>query len=305
MDTIVISIDEKGFVSKTKLLEIHYKIKEGLRPTDDNVGLKYGFYIVRVYEFLQSLKPIESKNILDLFKQDINVKVSLEKLVDYISVAREYIKITLLQKQNIVCPSCDTMLIVEKVEGELICEECGFVYDTRLPGLKDIESINTCRSYYSLKANLLRAISKFEGKQTSMSKDDMASIRNELHRRQINVHLLKTEHLLSLLKDLKLEKYYDEVYSLLPILSQKTRQSIHQYIPQILKLHDELEHAYTFVKNPTRINSLNVYFKLYKLLKLCDKNLDVSDLCTLKTEQKFEEHEEKWKEICKITGWEF
>jgi Poxvirus Late Transcription Factor VLTF3 like. len=106
-----------------------------------------------------------------------------------------------------------------------------------------------------------------------------------------------------MLKDLKLTKYQDEVYSLLPLLTHKPRPSIQSYIPKILKLHDELEYAYTAVKNPSRVNSLNVHFKLYKLLKLCNKDFDMSDLCTLKTEQKFEEHEEKWREICGITGW--
>jgi DNA-directed RNA polymerase subunit M/transcription elongation factor TFIIS len=203
----------------------------------------------------------------------------------------------------VTCPDCDKVMISEKIEGELHCEECGLIYDTRLPGVKDIESVNTSRSYYSLKMNLLKAIHKFEGKQSSVTNSDLEIIITEIQKRRLNRQLLKCEHLLKILKDLKLVKYYDEVYSLLPLLTNKQKKSIQPFIPQILKLHDELEYAYSSVKNPNRINSLNVYFKLYKLLKLCDKDFDISDLCTLKTEQKFEEHEEKWKEICKITGW--
>lgn len=299
MDTLV--IDENGYVNKTQLLNIHFKIKDTL--IKDAIGIEYGFYIVRVYQFLKHINPMKSKNLIEIFKQDVKIKIDLSCLMDYVSIAREYITVHLHQKQNISCPDCDKVMLAEKIEGELHCEECGLVYDTRLPGIKDLEVVNTSRSYYSLKMNLLKAINRFEGKHISISSNDLEMISKEVNKRKLNRHSLKCEHILKVLKDLRLTKYYDEVYSLLPLLTNKPRRSIQPYIPQILKLHDELEYAYNSVKNPNRINSLNVYFKLYKLLKICDKDLDISDLCTLKTEQKFEEHEEKWKEICKITGW--
>lgn len=302
MDVITLVIDESGSINKTKLLDIHNKIKNVI--VQDDLGMNYGFYIVRVYDFMKNLNPSCSKrNILDVFQQDVMVKLNLPLLMNYISIAREYIRITIQQKQTITCPDCDKPMLSEKIDGEMHCEECGLIYDTRLPGIKDVESVNTSRSYYSLKMNLLKAIHKFEGKQTTINKIDLDLISQEIKRRRLNSQNIKCEHILKILKDLKLAKYYDEVYSLLPLLTSRPKRSIQPFVPQILKYHDELEYAYSSVKNPTRINSLNVYFKLYKLLKLCDKNFDISDLCTLKTEQKFEEHEEKWKEICQITGW--
>lgn len=298
---MTLTINENGCVNKTKLLTIHLKVKEAI--TRDIMGMNYGFYIVRVYDFLKKVNPSKSKNLLDIFQEDIMIKVNLSLLMDYISIAREYIHVVINQKQHITCPDCSKIMISEKIEGELHCEECGLIYDTRLPGVKDLEAVNTSRSYYSLKMNLLKAIHKFEGKQSTINTNELELISQEMKKRKLNNHSLKCEHLLKILKDLKLAKYYEEVYSLLPLLTHRPRKSIQPYIPQILKLHDELEYAYSTVKNPNRINSLNVYFKLYKLLRICDKEFDMSDLCTLKTEQKFEEHEEKWKEICKITGW--
>jgi uncharacterized protein YbaR (Trm112 family) len=302
MDGINLTIDENGFVNKIKLLDIHAKIK--LKLSKDEMGANYGFYIIRVYPFLKILNPSKSKNLLDVFKQDVQIKLNLSSLIDYISIAREYVKVVIHQKQSIICPDCSKPIISERTDGELYCEECGLVYDTRLAGVKDIEVVNTSRSYYSLKMNLLKAIHRFEGTQTSINADDLKLITDEIKKRKLNKNSLRCESLLKILKDLRLTKYSEEVYSLIPIFNNKPRKPIQPYIPQILKLHDELEYAYNTVKNPNRINSLNVYFKLYKLLKLCDKNFDISDLCTLKTEQKLEEHEEKWKEICKITGWD-
>jgi Poxvirus Late Transcription Factor VLTF3 like. len=301
MDLVTIIINENGLVNKTKLIYIHNRIKETI--IRDILGINYGFYIVRVYKFVKNFKPPQKINLLNIFQQDVMIKLNLPSLMDYLSVAREYISIVVHQKQNITCPDCHHIMISEKTDCELHCEECGLIYDTRLPGVKDIESVNTSRSYYSLKMNLLKAIHKFEGKQSTININDLEIIHLEILKRKLNPQSLRCEHILKILKDQKLVKYYDEVYSLLPMLTNKPRKSIQTYVPQILKLHDELEYAYSTIKNPTRINSLNVYFKLYKLLKLCDIEFDITDLCTLKTEQKFEEHEEKWKEICKITGW--
>lgn len=325
---IDLAISEYGKIDKTRLLDLHWQIKcifkqgrssdisyfaeyygpqfnspERIASNSALLGLDYGYYICRVFTFIEVLQPVRVASVLDMFMQDVSIKINITSLMNYISIAREYIPIQLSQKQNIICPKCEMVSIIETIEGEFICNECGFVYDTRLPGIKDLESVNTCRSYYSLKANLLKAVSKFEGKCTAINKTDLDRIKKEVVKRRISLKTLKGEHIGKILKDLKLIKYYDDVYSILMMITNKSRKSIQEYIPQILKLHDELEYAYSFVKNPERINSLNVHFKLYKLLRLCNVECDISDFCTLKTEQKYEEHEEKWREICKLTGW--
>jgi hypothetical protein len=72
MDIITLVIDETGSINKTRLLDIHNKVKETI--SHDVLGMNYGFYIVRVFNFLKSfLKSGESRTLLDIFQQDIMI----------------------------------------------------------------------------------------------------------------------------------------------------------------------------------------------------------------------------------------
>jgi hypothetical protein len=295
-ESITILINPEGYVDKNKLLEVHTLITNNLKLSQRKINLDYGFYIVRVLPFITNLNFSTVLSIMDLYQSNIMIKIKITDLMDYCNIAKSYINVNILQKQNIICTKCFTSNINEKIEGEYLCENCGFIYDTRLPGIKDLDSINSCRSYYSLKSNLLKVINKYENNTISISNEEYEKILNEIKIRKIPIDILKSDHLFNILKDLKLTKYYNEVYQLLLKITKREHNSIKKYIPQILKLHDELEYTYNFVKNPKRINSLNVHFKLQKLLELC--GIECSDINSLKTDQKLEEHEDTWREIC-------
>lgn len=317
LDDTIVMIDKGGCIEKNKIIDIHNQIKYILLQRRDQemkkehgdpvvvLGVEFGYYVIRTLDFLKeySAKPTSSgrRRLIDLFQEESVVKIPLQKVIDFLSVAREYIPILIQQKQNTLCSECfSTNMIEHRESSEMICEDCGLVYDNRTLGLRDMESINTCRSSYTLKANLLKAISKFEG-NTTLQKSLVDKVRTEVEKRKISN--LQNAHIIKILKDLRLSKYYEDVRTFLTILRGEQPASIQEYVPQILRLHDELEFAYNFVKDPLRINSLNVHFKLFKLLRLCNYKCHISDFCMLKTETKMEEHEEKWAEICKITGW--
>jgi hypothetical protein len=302
--THYIVIDKTGRVIKTTLLKLHDDICQLLRKEkDDEFGWHLGNYLVRAWPLVKLLDMSHCRNILDVFGASCAIQVNLKDLINWISLAREYINdIELEQQQTISCTHCESG-IYEHADGEYCCDNCGFVYDTRIPGIKDLESINMCKTYYSLNSNLLSAIDKFEGKDIVIGKSDMKKIKSEISRRQLDINTIKCDHIVKILKDLKLTKHYNDAYYIYSQLTNKPPINIRKYVPQILMLHNELEFAYKFVKNDSRVNSLNVQYKLIKLLGLCNIDHDVSEFCTLKTEQKLEEHEEKWREICKITGW--
>jgi ribosomal protein S27AE len=254
-----------------------------------------------VYDFWQDVPQATiTDNIIEAFKRSSSVHVDLRKLIAYLSIAREYSPIKIVQNQRTTCPRCSSTQMLEENEGEVYCEDCGFIADNRLSGIKDIECINTCKSYYSLKGNLLRTIRKYEGRKSFIDENDLQKIKKEIANRRFRLSTLRVEHLIIILKDLKMNKYYEEARTIFNIIHNKTLQKlcISQYIPQILRLHEELEYAYNFVKNPERKNTLNVHYKLFKLLQLCGVECNITDFYTLKTEQKFDEHEYKWRQIC-------
>jgi hypothetical protein len=305
MDIVILS---NGTIDKNNIHEIHDKIKSILlvKTTRASETLDYGYYVCRVWEFFKTIPSNKGTCILDIFRQNKFVKIDLKLLFEYFNIAREYLpNLRIEQNQSIICPSCSSINVSEQTDGEVFCEQCGLIYDNRLAGMKDIECINTCKSYYSLKVNLLRTIHRYEGKKSFIGQSDMDVIINEIKHRKFDITELRVEHLSTILKDLKMSKFYDDVRTIYNIImgNDHGKIKISEYIPQILKLHEELEYAYNYVKNPERINSLNVHYKLFKLLQLCGVECTISDFYTLKTEQKYEEHESKWREICKITGW--
>uniref|UniRef100_A0A6C0JAS7 Viral late gene transcription factor 3 zinc ribbon domain-containing protein n=1 Tax=viral metagenome TaxID=1070528 RepID=A0A6C0JAS7_9ZZZZ len=293
-----IIIDKSNNIDNLKILEIHKTISNNLKNKKKEID--YGFYISRVYNFIQKIDNTYSEIFLN--KTNIN-KFELNDFMNFISICREYINIDLEQQQEeIICPSCSYSDIVYK-ENEYICDNCFLVYDSRIPGIKEIDMTNKFKTYYSLKGNLLKAIEKFEGKGVIIHEEDIEKILFEINKRKININFLQREHVCKILKDVKLVKYYDCINVLMSKLTGCEQRSISQYIPEIIRYHGILEHYYPFVRDNDRVNSLNVQYKLYKLLRLCDVDCDISEFCTLKTEQKYEEHEAIWHELCKYTNW--
>ena len=77
-------------------------------------------------------------------------------------------------------------------------------------------------------------------------------------------------------------------------------KDIMENVGRILNHNDELERAYQQIK--VSKNSLNVHFKLYKLLQLCGLECNVEDFINLKTKP-LDKYQKAWKEICKINNW--
>lgn len=300
-----ITIDEMGKINKMDVISIHEEIYDKLYTDNDSFGLKYGIYLMRNIKFLTLYSISKNDGILDMFCSNKTINVDLKQLINWENICKNYIKqIQIIQKQLVMCSECNKE-IKENIDGEFCCNNCGFVFDTRLPGIKDMENINVCKTYYNLNSNLLNAIEKFEGKNVFITPNTWKKINNEISKRQLKINNIKCEHIIKILKDLKITKHYNDVYYIFCLLTNKEPIDIKKYIPQIIKYHNELENAYKVVKDKNRINSLNVQYKLIKILGLCGIDKDIiSNFCSLKTEQKMEEHEEKWKEICDITGWE-
>ena len=73
---------------------------------------------------------------------------------------------------------------------------------------------------------------------------------------------------------------------------------------KILDLNDELENAYKQIKDVNRNNSLNVHFKLYKLMQICGVKCDMKDFkISIKLEKALNEYQTIWKKICEINEW--
>ncbi len=291
METIKITIDRKNSV-ENELFYIDKKIKTILYfLQNDSYGFCIGYYSIRTYPFLKNFY-IDKGGPFSFKKSP-----PIHDILNFIRIANEYIVVHVSQKQNYNCDNCFSENVEEiKDTDEFICTDCSFIYNVRLQKNKNIQ----CKSY-SLKSNFLKAIVKFQGK-SFVPESVLDKIRSELKNRQIIS--VKRDDIIKILKDFKENKYYDDLNSIYYLITNTTPPSLEKFIPCLLQKHSELEYAYTIVKDPARINSMNVNFKLNKLLEQCGYCTNSNDnYAFLKTDTKLQEHEEKWMEICKITNW--
>ena len=65
----------------------------------------------------------------------------------------------------------------------------------------------------------------------------------------------------------RLSKHYGDINLIYSVITGTPAPDISEYEAELLEMFDETEEAYEKVKDPGRINSLNVNFKLFKLLQ--------------------------------------
>ena len=213
------------------------------------------------------------------------------------TISKNYLNVELIQNQELVCISCYSE-IFENNDSEFICENCGLVQNYKITSKEnDLQK----QTYYSLKSNFLKAINNFQGVGIIIKVEDLDKINYEINRRNISIEILNRDHIYRILKDLKMSKYYDNINVIMNKIIGTPLKDISDKIPKLMELHSKIEYIYGFVKT-LRVNSLNVQFKLYKLLQMLDIKCDINEL--LKTNQKLEEHEKKWEQICEQLNWE-
>jgi len=286
-----IEIKKNGNISKTTIMDIHYKIKNQLNDNE----IEFGYYITRAYDFLKNFKKV--KTLLDFFKENDEINIETYKIISFYNIAKNYIQIDLVQNQELSCFNCFST-IFENNDSEFICENCCLIQNYKITNKENDFQKQT---YYSLKSNFLKAINNFQGIGVDIREEDLIIINLEIIRRNISNEILNRDHIYRILKDLKMSKYYDNINVILNKLIGTPLKNISDKIPELMELHSRIEYIYGFVKT-IRVNSLNVQFKLYKLLQMLNIKCDINEL--LKTDQKLEEHEKKWEQICEYLNWE-
>lgn len=292
-----VDIHSRNFVDINALKKIYTDIYSSLLKDFNEHDFSY--FIIKTYTFFEKHGLLF--DAADFFINPL-IKVDLSELLYILNVCSNYTNIEINQDEFITCKGCDSTSI-DSVDGEYICSHCGYIYDTRLPGIKDIEIPNKMKSLCNLKTNIIYAINRFEGVDVIISDEEFDMIQHTLMNRKINFKFLQKEHIYKVLKELKMTKYYDCINLILYKLNGTPIKRISHKTQEILNYHMELENVYQYI-DKDRINSLNIYFKLYKFCQLCNLDVTLDDFsCMLKTEQKFAEHEQIWNRVCQYTHW--
>lgn len=228
-----------------------------------------------------------------------------------ISIAKMYIEFDITknkQLKNISCPDCE-YTDFEPVDSNLLackkCNTCINIIDESHT-YKDIDRLNLTQKYvYTKEAHFNEAYDKFQAMQnTNIPKKLYDMIYTEMKKHNITKKNLKHEQIELFLSEGGFSKFYDDITLIYCTITGKTPPNISKYKNDLIQMNIQVEKIYSIVKDPDRINSLNVNYKLMKLLQLLGYDIRKHKF-NIPKKDKLVEHDQVWKEICRHLDWKF
>ena len=310
---------EKNGVHQTDRKTAQKKIVSFRMQIRDLEGsFEYALYLVKVYGILQEYNKIsfELNKISFLGPRQnnslIHKKTAAATLIDeYLRTAREYVQIKNYTQilKKLTCLSCNENKFQQTNDINYCCLGCGEVQEIIdvTPTFRDSNRINMCSRYtYTRKGHFIDAMKRFQGRQnTTIDPSVYKILKSEIKAHGLTYKSATMEHLYEFLESNRLSKHYGDINLIYSVITETPAPDISEYETELLELFDETEEAYEKVKDPGRINSLNVNFKLFKLLQRIGYPCKRDDFYILKTAVKWCEHESKWDEIRILKGWDY
>ncbi len=281
------------------------------RIQDLETGFEYGLYILRTADLIAEYKTILHTTKPTSFirtttnRDESKIHRRKQLILEYLSTAREYANLE-NYKQRVLKPTCgachSTDLTLSAIDGEstLVCG-CGTIVEQLddAPTFKDSERVNMSSRYtYTCRGHFIEAMNRFEGKQNiEVPTNIVELLQLEVRRHNLTPDTATKDHIYMFMTESKLSDYYADINLIYFKITAKNPPDITNFRNELLEMHEQLEEAYLEVKDDERLNSLNVNWKLYKLLQLLGYDCKKDDFFCLKTPTKQGEHEQKWQSM--------
>lgn len=328
---IILSYLEKRYRNITKLKQKYDKfqwIYENATSTIEKIQVENNLSeIKREISQIENRKEIttykqETKDIIqnylattpktDFFNSDIQTPINTSLIEDFLIIAKNYVLINIKFKQTSKCTNCGCTDL-EMIEDHLFrCAECNSeirkLDDSY--NFKDSSRLNlTSRYKYSKQGHFTDIIQKFQGKHNVQIKPEVYDdIKEKMKHNGLTEDTLKKEHVYIFLSNAKHGKHYDDVNLIYYELTGKNPPDISQYQEQLEVMSELVEQAFEELKSTSdikRSSSINVHYKLMKMLEILEYDFNIEDFNFLKTREKILEHDENWKKICTRIGWPY
>lgn len=289
-----------------------FKLKKTIHVIEDQKEIKkYEEMTKPILEKYNQIRPSFKSFVFVDDGKNSGEDEKIELSNKFLSIARKFVDIGVrnVKPKRLICKECNLSDFKDTENGVYSCSGCGacveIIDDSH--SYKDIDRINMSSRYtYTRRGHFKEAMDKFQGKQnTTISKDvyDMLYAQNEKY--GITIDRLTKDHIMLFLQENNYPRHYEDLTLIWCTMTKQEPPDISEYESDALIMFDQQEAIYDKIKDPTRTNSLNVNFKLYKILELLGYPCRHQDFYILKTREKISDHDDKWKEICQILGWVF
>ena len=219
-----------------------------------------------------------------------------------------------MEKKREVCPVCPESNVFHFTDtSDLVCDECGMILATliseELTYREEQETSEKIVNYsYKRENHFNEWLSQFQAQETTtIPPEVIEQLRNELKKIKVKV-LDEITHarVRTLLKKLKLNKYYEHVPYITNIISGVKPPSMPQELEERLRImFKDIQKPFDDHCPPERKNFLSYSYVLYKFCELLSEDKYLKYFPLLKPKEKLYQQDVIWKKICDVLHWEY
>jgi hypothetical protein len=293
----------KNAETKSEQILAFRMLKEYRRYVRDlEEGISVGWYLLRIHKDLSKIRKRSSRT--SFVERSKNIVRQTPEYESFLSVASQFIAVPSIIPRD----ECSCGGKYQKEENGMVCLGCGnfvekfvgkstYCDSSRIN--KATRNSNTCNVHFN------DTVKCFQGKQnTEIPKKVYDLISREMEYNSIPSDKLKKTHIYHFLSTNGYTNYED-INLIHSNITGVPCPDLTEYEEKLFEYHEKLENAYAEIKGKytNRVSSLNVYFKLYELLKLLGYGCKQEDFFLLKTATKMSEHKFIFSKICEINKW--
>jgi ribosomal protein S27AE/predicted DNA-binding transcriptional regulator len=219
-----------------------------------------------------------------------------------------------MERKKEECPNCLESNIYHFADtSDLVCDKCGMIIATiiseELTYREEQETSEKIVNYsYKRENHFNEWLSQFQAQETThIPTEVIEQLRNELKKIKIKVvEEITHARVRSLLKKLKLNKYYEHVPYITNILSGISPPKMPQEVEEKLRImFKDIQKPFDDNCPSERKNFLSYSYVLYKFCELLSEDSYLKYFPLLKSKEKLYQQDVIWKKICNDLKWEY
>ena len=219
-----------------------------------------------------------------------------------------------IEKKREVCPTCPESNVFHFTDtSDLVCDNCGAILATliseELTYREEQETSEKIVNYsYKRENHFNELLSQFQAQETTtIPPEVIEQLRNELKKIKVKVlSEITYARIRTLLKKLKLNKYYEHVPYITNIISGVKPPSMPQELEERLRImFKDIQKPFDDNCPSERKNFLSYSYVLYKFCELLSEDKYLKYFPLLKSKEKLYQQDVIWKKICEVLHWEY
>ena len=321
----IINIEENNvelnyFFDTSKILIEYYDIIEEQK----NSLIETGICNNSSYENLQSIDVDNNDdsldNATDIVSKDKNISnfFTKEKKTNRADLLEDYMHLTdddFISKNKLInnknCKNCNIEMSLIQSEAILVCTKCGttefILIDSEKPSFREPVPENSYFAYKRIN-HFNEWLAQFQAKESTEIPEKVYDlIKIELKKCRIsNYKDLTTIKIRTILKKLKLNKYYEHIAHIINKLNGVPPPTINRETEEKLRsLFKQIQGPFEECCPPNRKNFLSYSYVLHKFTELLHLDQYKNHFKLLKSREKLLQQDKIWQCICNKLGWEF